>query len=658
MTVRPERSFPRDGAHASGAHILVVGGNPDVRRYMKDVLGRHWEVTAVADGEAALARAGAGDVDVVLADVATPDPDGSELIRRLRSSRVTAMVPIIMLCAPAADDAAVDAPDAGADDYLIKPFAVRELIARVKTNLELHRARAVTAELARSRELLDEAQRIAKLGSWQLDLETDELIGSPEFHRIVRVTPEVSATGGRAAWLSHVHPDDLARVTGDLDRAARRAGPLESEVRVVGDDGRTAVVELRGEVFSVDGFPSRLIGSVQDVTERRQTDASIDAESLASLVARREHGIALQLQASLLPEREFDSEGLVIASYYRAGAHGLDVGGDWYDVIELGAGRTALVIGDVMGRGVQAAAVMGQVRVAVRAYSRLDLPPADLLELLDSLVSDLDSDQIVTCIYAVFDPADRSLTFANAGHPPPLLVRAGHPVRPISSVTEPPLGVGGQSFREQYAELPDGVQLALYTDGLVERRGDDIDAGIAELCSQLRDAPRLTHNADLAELVNRLRPPGDDDDDIAMLVVGPSPPSGAHGHAASGHVEIPFRKEAVAEARRLVVDWLCKWGIGSELRDTIVLITSELASNAILYGRAPVMLLLRRGPVSITLEVRDHGKLMPQPQRPAPNDEHGRGLYLVDMCASRWGIRSTSTGKAVWCSFDLAAWSR
>ena len=117
--------------------------------------------------------------------------------------------------------------------------------------------------------------------------------------------------------------------------------------------------------------------------------------------AAREHAIADQLQRSLLPQQAFDLDHLEVATYYRAGVEGTQVGGDWYDVIELGGGRTALVVGDVMGRGVRAAAVMGQLRAAVRAYARLDLPPADLLESLDGLVREIGEDQIVTCIYAV-----------------------------------------------------------------------------------------------------------------------------------------------------------------------------------------------------------------------------------------------------------------
>ncbi len=177
-----------------------------------------------------------------------------------------------------------------------------------------------------------------------------------------------------------------------------------------------------------DGSASRLRGSVQDITERRAAEEALAMAAANAEAAAREHAIADQLQRSLLPQKGFDLDHLEVATYYRAGVEGTQVGGDWYDVIELGGGRTALVVGDVMGRGVQAAAVMGQLRAAVRAYARLDLPPADLLESLDGLVRDIGDDQIVTCIYAVFDPADRCLRFANAGHLPPIVAVPGRRV--------------------------------------------------------------------------------------------------------------------------------------------------------------------------------------------------------------------------------------
>ena len=213
-----------------------------------------------------------------------------------------------------------------------------------------------------------------------------------------------------------------------------------------------------------------------------------------------------------------------MATYYRAGVEGTQVGGDWYDVIELGGGRTALVVGDVMGRGVRAAAVMGQLRAAVRAYARLDLPPADLLESLDGLVRDLGEDQIVTCIYAVFDPADRCLRFANAGHLPPIVVVPGGECRLVGGDENPPLGVGPFNLTQHEVDLESDARVVLYTDGLVERRGEDLDLGIETLARHVAEMVGPVDGVP-EELVAAMLPDGPDDD-VAILVARVDPPSG------------------------------------------------------------------------------------------------------------------------------------
>ena len=207
-----------------------------------------------------------------------------------------------------------------------------------------------------------------------------------------------------------------------LEAAAAGAAPLDLEVRLAGRPAERPWVRVLGELErDADGAPVRLRGSLQDITEQREAEQALAAAAAEREAAAQERRIADELQHSLLPPMTFDPDQLEVATFYQPGVAGTQVGGDWYDVIEVGAGRTALVIGDVMGRGVHAAAVMGQLRAAVRAYARLDLPPADVLEYLDGVVRELGEVQIVTCVYAIFDPSDRSLIYANAGHLPPLL---------------------------------------------------------------------------------------------------------------------------------------------------------------------------------------------------------------------------------------------
>jgi anti-sigma regulatory factor (Ser/Thr protein kinase) len=368
------------------------------------------------------------------------------------------------------------------------------------------------------------------------------------------------------------------------------------------------------------------------------------AEAMAAgEAAAREHTIAEALQRSLLPRRTFDLEDIEVATYYRAGVEGTQVGGDWYDVIELGAGRTALVIGDVMGRGVQAAAVMGQLRSAIRAYSRLDLPPDDVLEHMDGLVRELGGDQIVSCVYAVFDPADQVLRMANAGHLPPVLIGPTGAATVLPETKDPPLGVVGARLEQVEVAMPSGTAVVLYTDGLVERRGEDLDEGIndlRDLCAAL-DVP-------LDEVPERLvqrRLPDGPDDDVAVLVAR----VGATRVQSVRDLTLTVPDVAAADARELVRSLLAELGIGEgRMVDEAVLVTSELVTNAVLHTELPAQLRLVSTSDELRIEVHDRSAVPPQRRRPTEQDEHGRGLTIVAALSQSWGARATPTGKVVW----------
>ncbi|HET9420783.1 MAG TPA: PP2C family protein-serine/threonine phosphatase [Nocardioides sp.] len=217
------------------------------------------------------------------------------------------------------------------------------------------------------------------------------------------------------------------------------------------------------------------------------------------------------------PEEPVDLASLEVATYFRAGGEGVVVGGDWHDVLALPDGRTALVVGDVMGRGVRAAAVMTQVRDVVRTYVRMGVPPLELLGSLDHLVAARFPEQFVTCLYAVFDHADLSVEFVTAGHVPPLLTHPDGSCTRVTTPAHPPLGVGHPFVELHHVDLAPGGGMVLYTDGLVERRRVDVEAGIealrravARLDVPVRDVPEA--------LVEELLPNGLEDD-VAMLVV-------------------------------------------------------------------------------------------------------------------------------------------
>ncbi|MFF6947635.1 SpoIIE family protein phosphatase [Streptomyces iakyrus] len=227
----------------------------------------------------------------------------------------------------------------------------------------------------------------------------------------------------------------------------------------------------------------------------------------------RERGTALTLQRSLLPSTPAQREGLDIAARYRPALS--EVGGDWYDVLPLGPGRTGLVVGDVMGKGVQAAAIMGQLSTATRALARLDLPPAELLRHLDDIAGSL-GDAIATCVYAVCDLERGTCELSSAGHLPPVLAGADGSAKLLDIPGGVPLGVGGVEFGTVEVDLAPGSLLALYTDGLVENRAESIDTGLDTLTRLLRNAgPSLQRASDT--LLGALSP--EPDDDVALLLV-------------------------------------------------------------------------------------------------------------------------------------------
>ncbi|MEV0562300.1 SpoIIE family protein phosphatase [Dactylosporangium sp. NPDC050588] len=641
MVPAPPSATP---VHSTAPTVMVVDDNSDMRDYIRTILEADYQIVEASDGMAALRLLRDTRPDLILTDVMMPELDGFGLVAALRADSTAALLPVVMLSARAGDEATVEGLDAGADDYLIKPFSPRELRARVRANLEFDRVRRTRDELQRSRELLDQAQRLASVGSWELDLATGDVHGSEEFLRQMGMTAaELLDPAAREATNALLHPDDRELV--DAAMAAAIAGePLDYEARVFQPDGSLRVFRTIGELeLDATGAPVRLRGSNQDITEQRRAEQALAAASGLQEAAAREHRIADELQRSLMPPLTFDPEHLEVATYYRPGVAGTQVGGDWYDVIELGADRTALVMGDVMGRGVPAAAVMGQLRAAVRAYARLDLPPADVLEFLDGVVRDLREDQIVTVVYAVYDPGERSLTYANAGHLPPLLLLPGGTVRPLT-VSGPPLGTGPLTLSEERVELPVGALLTLYTDGLVEHRDRDLDTGIGALAAHVS-----TLTGPLADvpdrLVDALLPDGPDDDITVLLARVVAEP----GEERSVVQDIPAEERAVRTARQFVATTLRRWEAPSRVVDDLVLVVSELAANAVLHGRPPIQLRLRNGGTHVVLELHDTATYLPRKQRPTPDDEHGRGLQLVSSLCDRWGTRPTADGKAVWC---------
>ncbi|MFF3090545.1 SpoIIE family protein phosphatase [Streptomyces nojiriensis] len=262
-------------------------------------------------------------------------------------------------------------------------------------------------------------------------------------------------------------------------------------------------------------------------TREREPFDEQDCVLVDELVARAALNIdnarmyTLQRQAALTLQRSLTNSALpevpgleLTGRYLPASDH--DVGGDWYDVIPLPGGRTGLVIGDVMGHGIHAAAVMGQLRTAVRTLARHDVPPARLLRSLDAVVADLGEDEMATCVYAVHDAASGVCAIARAGHPPPAVVTPGGAITFLDGPPGTPLGTGGRDFRTEEVHLPPGSLLVLYTDGLIEARDRDLDQGMAQLAGALRRVEQPLE--ELCEGILRLLLPCAQQDDVAVLL--------------------------------------------------------------------------------------------------------------------------------------------
>lgn len=369
----------------------------------------------------------------------------------------------------------------------------------------------------------------------------------------------------------------------------------------------------------------------------------------------RERETALALQRSLLPQSLPRTQALEVASRYLPAARA-GVGGDWFDVIPLSGMRVAMVVGDVVGHGVQASATMGRLRTAVRTLADIDLAPDELLTHLDDLVVRLSDDAGAeaitgevgaTCLYAVYDPVSRRSTFARAGHPAPFIVPPDGPPRQIELPAGPPLGLGGLPFESVELELREGTVLALYTNGLIESHGRDPDVGHQLLSRALEQSSQSLEWACHAVL-QALLPAGGATDDIALLLAR------THGLASSQVAtwDIPADPALVAPIRKQVAEQLDTWGL-SEATFTAELVVSELVTNAIRYGDPPIRLRLLQDAVSLICEVSDSSHTAPHLRRAKTYDEGGRGLLLVAQLTQRWGSRHTAEGKTIWAEMSL-----
>ncbi|MFG2352212.1 SpoIIE family protein phosphatase [Streptomyces sp. NPDC048521] len=391
-------------------------------------------------------------------------------------------------------------------------------------------------------------------------------------------------------------------------------------------------------------------------------DDAVFAEELASRAAvcidnarrfARERSTALALQHSLLPRGLPGQAAVDVAHRYLPSGSLAGVGGDWFDVIPLSGGRVGLVVGDVVGHGIQSSATMGRLRTAVRTLADVDLPPDELLTHLDDLVTHLSGDDSgeevaelgATCLYAVYDPVSRRLALAAAGHPAPAVLRPGGSAEFVPMTAGPPLGVGGSPFEATELRLPEGSVVALYTDGLLEGRERDFDGACEELRRSL-GAPAGSLDA-LCDNVLKAVLPDQPGDDVALLLAR----TRALGADQVATWDVPPDPAQVAVVRQAAGEQLTAWGL-EDAAFVTELVVSELVTNAIRYGAPPIQLRLIRDRALIC-EVSDGSSTSPHLRRAHAYDEGGRGLLLVAQLTQRWGSRQTGSGKTIWAEQPL-----
>jgi serine phosphatase RsbU (regulator of sigma subunit)/anti-sigma regulatory factor (Ser/Thr protein kinase) len=421
----------------------------------------------------------------------------------------------------------------------------------------------------------------------------------------------------------------------------------------------TVPLRARGVVLGIASFyrahdPSPFGDDDRSLAQELATRAAICIDNARRYT--REHGMVLALQRSLLPRKVPEQSAVEVAHRYLPAE--TSVGGDWFDVIPLSGARVALVVGDVVGHGLHAAATMGRLRTAAHHFAELDLAPDEFLAHLDNHVVRLDREESseedgpgstgvfgATCLYAIYDPTTQQCVMARAGHPPPALVGPDGTVTFLDFPSGPPLGLGSLPFEAAQFHVPEGSQLVLYSDGLIEDRGRDIDTAFDQLSRVLAHPGRPPE--DTCQAIMDTVAPAHPGDDIALLVARTM----ALNPQRIATWSLTADPAQVRDLRACVTRQLTDWGL-DETTFAAELILSELVTNAIRYGAEPIRVRLLHDRTLIC-EVFDASSTTPHLRRAAHTDEGGRGLFLVAQLAQAWGTRYTGDGKVIWAECPL-----
>ncbi|KGI67535.1 SpoIIE family protein phosphatase [Mycolicibacterium rufum] len=751
--------------------VLVADDNADMRDYLTRLLRSDgYQVDAVTDGRQALDAIRADPPEMVVSDVMMPGLDGLALVSALRADRRTAAVPVLLLSARAGQEASISGLQAGADDYLVKPFAAAELLARVRASVELarlrdHHARWRTALVDSLQEaffVCDENGAVVEINGAFTDIlgfdagglpyepmypwwpaadtdadahrEVSEAFGSlmDQPHGTISEVP-VTHRDGHRLWVTatFTHAEDpgtgrevvvgtMRDVTAEhyvvqretalasLSNALAQADTVDDAVlaaaeqlravwharRVLavtmpGDDsgsgGRTVTPEVVYVGEAVSGWNDLSPRSRAAITALRDDDLLDPATSepgAAGVALRHPRGV-LVMYIELFEQRRFTSEDHTLltvlagrlgqglqrvhqidqqretalalqhailgpalstgfAVRYQPATRPLQVGGDWYDVVDLDDGRIGLIVGDCVGHGLAAATVMGQLRSACRALLLEHPSPAAALAALDRFAARLPGARCTTAFCAVLTPGTGELVYSCAGHPPPILVLADHTTSLLDDARSTPLAVKfAESRPETVVTMPPRATLLLYTDGLVERRRESIDDGIARATGVVGDN-RATGLDELADVIMaRLTPANGYEDDVALLL---------YRQPAPLELEFPADVTELANSRTALRSWLGSAGVDAEQTLDVLIAAGEALANAIEHGHRDlpggrVRLEATAFADDLHVTVVDTGTWKAPADAPALH--RGRGLGLMRALMQDVSIDSQASGTTV-----------
>jgi PAS domain S-box-containing protein len=752
---------PHSPDSAVPGRVLVADDNADMREYLTRLLhSSGYQVTAVTDGVQALEAIRADAPDLVISDVMMPRLDGLALLAAVRADQRTAAVPVLLLSARAGQEASIEGLHAGADDYLVKPFAAAELLARVRANVDLarlrnHHARWRTALIDSLQEaffVCDEEGAVIEINNafteilgygpdglpycpihpWWPDAETDadahrqfaEAFDSMLSHSQGNFTVPANHRDGHRLWISVAFnpaqdPDSgrsvsvgtfrdvtaeryaiqretaLANLSLRLSEATSRHEALAKALEELKDlwlarsalaavftgdvptvtstdpgatwpglteQRRAALTDLRehplltttledstGAGITLDHPDGPLVlwldlGEHRPFTDQDQLLLSLLAGHLAQGLARahqidqqRETALALQ-RAILGPSRL--PEGFAVR--YEPAARPLEVGGDWYDTVLLPDERIGIVVGDCVGRGLHAAAVMGQLRSACRALLLQDASPAGTLMALDHFAAGVAGAMCTTVFCAVLDPATGQLTYSSAGHPPAILTNPDGTALLLEGARSIPLAVQpGIQRPEATCTVPARATLLMYTDGLVERRRQPLTVGIGLAGEAVQDGRNAAVDDLATDLMTRLAPVGGYDDDVALLL---------YRHPAPLAMTFPAEADQLAPVRKALRGWLAKCEVPAQVAQSILVAAGEACTNAVEHGHRhspgeTISLRAEAMASDLRLTIADTGRW--QAPRPEASLHRGRGLALMRALMQQVTVTPSPAGTTV-----------